>query len=97
MFLEKLSVIGYLGEILRLDVVQGIGKGHLAMPVMMTVGFAVCRNVRQLRPWAGIRVGAHQASGEFFAVIQQFLEGYGLGDRAIVEEDVQRSSARRTK
>ena len=53
--IEKLSVIGDLGKLAGLNVVERVGKRHFAIGMVMTVGLAVGGDVHQLV--AGTRIG----------------------------------------
>src|SRR5262245_50984389 len=62
-------------------------QGHVAVCVMMAIGFAVGGNVDELRVVA-IRVEAvAQTTEKAFAAVEEFLEGDGARDGAVIEED----------
>ena len=88
-FLEELAVVGEAGEVVVLDPVEGVAEGHLAVAVVVAVGFAVGGDVDELGFGGGL-VGVEageEAAGEGFAVVEEAFEGDGAGGGAVVEED----------
>ena len=63
MLFEVFTIIGQAGEVLRLNVIQGIGQGHFTMAMMMAVRFAVCSDVDQLIPLTPVVKSRHQPAG----------------------------------
>ncbi len=88
MFREVFPVAGNLGELFGLDVIERISEGHLAVAVMMAVGFAVGGDVYKFRPGAVRREGPHEPIGELFSVVKKTLEGYAVRDGTIVEKNI---------
>src|ERR1700726_3895807 len=60
--------------------------------MIMTVAFSVRGDVHELRPLPRVGEAAHQAVGEALPVVEQPLERYTLGNRAIVEKHIDRFS-----
>src|SRR5215510_2704347 len=58
------------------------------MFVMVAVSFAVCGDMHELQPVSLVREAAFQAGGKILAVIQQLFKSHRLGDRAVIEEEV---------
>ncbi len=87
MGLQVLPVVGQPGEAVLLDVVEGVGEGHLAVAVMVAVGLAVGRDVHQPVVLRGRGHRGHQPVGEALAAHQQPLERHRPRDRAVVDED----------
>ncbi len=85
---QVLAVIGDVRQAPRFDVVQGIGQGHIAMGVMMAVGFAVSGDVHELWPAARVRETAYQPLGEVFAVGEQVFKSHGLRNGSVIKEQV---------
>ena len=84
--LEILAVVRELGEVVFFDVMQRVGKSHLAIAMMMPVAFAVGCDMREFRPIAAVRIRVLQALGENFAVVQQTFERDSARNRSVVEE-----------
>ncbi len=55
--------------------VQDVGQRHVAVRVVVAVGFAVGRDVHELRVLAGVVEAVEQAVQEPFAAVQEPLEG----------------------
>jgi hypothetical protein len=87
--LQVFAVVGEFGQLMGLDVIEGTGERHLAVAVVVAVGFAIGGNVHQLRPVSPV-VGetAQQAVRQGFALGEQALEGDGAGDGPVVKEHV---------
>src|ERR1700719_2667842 len=77
-FLQKLSVIGQLRQLVRLNVMKRISERHFAEAMMMTVAFSVRGDVHELRPLPRVGEAAHQAVGEALPVVEHPLERYTL-------------------
>src|SRR5690242_15163584 len=79
MFFQIFSIIGEPGEVVAFDVMQGIGKCHFAAFVMVSVGFAVRRDVNDLRPGALAFVeSGRESRRQIFSTFQQLFESDGL-------------------
>ena|SRR5947209_4301433 len=89
---QELTIICEPRVHLRLDGMQCEDQRHIAVAVVMSVSFAVSGNVHELRPVPGIREPAFQAGGELLTTVQQLLESHRLGDRAVIEEEVNAAS-----
>src|SRR6267154_4993826 len=50
--LEIFAIIRKTRELLRFDVLEGIGQSHLSMAMMVAVGFSVRSNIHELFPLA---------------------------------------------
>src|SRR6267142_3250515 len=74
MTFEEFTVICKLRELVGLNVVQRVGKCHLSETVVMTVTFAVRRDVDQLRPLPGVGKTAVQPVGKALTIVQQSIE-----------------------
>src|ERR1700677_3020082 len=88
---EELAVVRELGGTSFSNPVHGVGEGHFAVFVMMTVALAVSGDVRDL---CGFRIAGRggmeageETLAEVFAAVEQALKGDGAGVGAIVEED----------
>ena len=60
-------------QVVGLDVIERIGKGHVTETVMVTVGFTVGGNVNQLGPVTVLRKTFKELLRERFAVAQYQL------------------------
>src|SRR5215510_9554907 len=67
---------------------QSIGQRHVAIAVMVAVGFTVRGNVHELRPRTRVRKPALQSPGKLLTAVQQLLECYRLGNGSIVKEQI---------
>jgi len=88
-FFEKLAVVREACEVIVLDVVEGVAKRHLAVFMVMAVGFSVGGDVGELR-FGGRPVDVEagdKAAGEGFAIVEEAFEGDGSGGGPVVEED----------
>src|SRR5512146_2982489 len=85
---QVLAVSSDVRQAARLDVFQRIGQRHIAMGVMMAIGFAVGGNVHELWPAARVGETAYKTLGEVFAVGEQVFKGYGLRNRPVIKEQV---------
>jgi len=56
------------------------------MRFVVTVGFTIRGNMRELRPRTQVGVGAEQAVCECFTVVENIFECDGSGCRIIVKE-----------
>src|SRR5437899_9432341 len=92
MLFEVLAVNGEPGNIAAFDVVQCISQSHFPLAMMVTLGFAVGRDVHQLIRLAPVVEGSRQSLCEFFATGQQSLESNRLRYRAVIKEDRNRAS-----
>src|SRR6185437_12337747 len=84
---EEFAVIRDFGGFLCFDVIERVGKRHLAVLVMMPVRFAVGGDMSKLRPGAGIGERAHQAGGEFLRIVYLFQAEDGIRDGSIVKKE----------
>src|SRR5258708_38750746 len=64
---QELTVIREGGDVFRVDFVQRVGQGHVAVLVMMAVGLTVRRKLHELRPAALVRASAARAVGKALA------------------------------
>src|SRR5260370_31997341 len=69
MLLQIFGVVGDLREPLRFDVVERVGQGHVAVRVMVSIGFTVGCERDQLRPIAPSGGALKHPSREAFAVV----------------------------
>ena len=83
---EEFAVVGQLRQVLFVDEVDSVGKAHIAVAVMMAVGFAVSGDVHELGTGAIRRKSSSEAGGEAFAAIEQAFKGDRLRQRSIVEK-----------
>ena len=90
-FLQELAVVGEGGVAFVFQPVHGEGEGHLAVFVVVAVGFAVGGDVGELG--AVMRAGGlgleagEETLAELFPGVQQAFKGDGAGVGAVVEED----------
>src|SRR5262249_45602323 len=73
-----------------------ISQRHVAVAMMVAVGLAIRGDVDELSPGAGIREPTSQPLRELLATLQQLLKSHGLGDRAIVKEQINPASGWQT-
>ena len=71
---EKLSVISQLRDAAALDVTESVRERHLPVPMVVTVGLSVGRDMDELWPASLIRNRLKQASSESFPTLQQSLK-----------------------
>ena len=71
---------------------QRRGEGHIAEAVVVTVRFAVRRDVRQ--PVSGVAGYREQARSQKTAVVEEIAEGNVARQRTIVEEEHDRATGR---
>src|SRR2546422_8430290 len=64
MLLQVLGVVGKLRDVVALDMMQRIGESHLAIFMMMAVGFTVRCDVHNLRPLAFFGKCRSETGGE---------------------------------
>src|SRR3984885_5662747 len=85
---QKLSVIGQSGSFVALDVVQRIGKRHLAVVMVVAVAFTIGRNMHQLRPGTVIGESGYQTIRKTPAIVEQSFKSHGLRDRSVIKKGV---------
>src|SRR5689334_23857517 len=90
--LEVMAVIGNFGKFVRFDVLQSVRQRHVAVYMVMTIGFAIGCDMHQLRPGALIMKPAEQSIGKLFAVGKEFLECDRPRDGAVVKEEIDGAS-----
>ena len=73
---------------------QGVGQRHVAVAMMMAVGFAVGGDMDELIPVAAVVNALSEPVREAFAAGQQLLEGDRLRDGRVVEEQGDRAARR---
>ena len=70
-------MVGQAGMAVPLNPMHGIGERHLAVAVVVTVGFAVGGDVRELRLGVVLAEAVEQPSREALAGVQQTLKRDG--------------------
>src|SRR5258708_1601989 len=93
---QELTVIREVGDVFRVDFVQRVGQGHVAVLVMMAVGLTVSGNVHELRPGALVRESAAQAFDKALATVQQFFKCHSLRDWTVIKEQIDPVSRRQS-
>ncbi len=88
MFFEILTIVRDPGIVLGFDMVEAVGESHVAKSLMMTVGLAIGSDVNDLRPVPAVIECGEQSLCKTFSAVQQSPKGNILGDRAIMEEEV---------
>src|ERR1035438_7664202 len=83
---QKFGVVGDPGQTIGFDVAERVGERHIAVTVVMAVGFAICGDVGQLWPVALIVEGGQQTPGEVLPIVEQALKGNGARNGPVVEE-----------
>ena len=86
---QILAIIGDARELVAFDVIQRVGERHVAVRMVMAVGFAIGGDVHELGPGTAVVEAAEQAMGKTLTIQQQLLEGDRARDGAIVEEQGQ--------
>ena len=86
MLFKKITIDGELSEVLGLDVAQGIAQGHVAVGPMMSVGFPVGGDVRELRPLPLVGESAYDPPCKVFASHQDIFKSHSMGNRPIKKE-----------
>ncbi|OPY59856.1 MAG: hypothetical protein A4E57_04649 [Syntrophorhabdaceae bacterium PtaU1.Bin034] len=84
---EILAVVGYPGKVILLDIVEGVGKTHVAVPMVVAVRFPISSNVYHLVMVSSIIEAGHETMGEDLSGHEQSFESYGPRYRTIVEKD----------
>src|SRR5688572_11850270 len=84
--LEVLTVVRELGQSLRLDVIQRVGEGHVAMTVVMAVRLAIGGDMAELRSGL-VAENAEQTLREDFTVFEQAFESDAARNGGLVKED----------
>src|SRR5215831_12674767 len=88
MTLQVLAVVDELRQLVRLDVMQGIGESHFSEAMMMAVTLPVGRDVNHLGPGSPIGEAAQKPVGETPSVVQQALKCNRLRNRPVIKEEV---------
>src|SRR5215471_12294629 len=83
---EVFAVVCQPGEVVRFDMVQSVSQRHVALFVVMAIGFTVGRYVDNLRPRPVVRKCGQQPAGKIFALVEQMFERDSLRNGPIVEE-----------
>src|SRR5215471_4806093 len=83
---EVFAVVRQSGEVVGFDMVQSVSQRHVALFVVMAIGFTVGRYVDNLRPGSVVRKCGQQAAGKIFALVEQMFERDSLRNGPIVEE-----------
>src|SRR5256886_7293193 len=84
--LEVFGVIGQLCDVVGFDVMQGIGKRHLATLMMMSVCFTIGCDVDDLRPRPAVGKRRCQTARQILASFEQAFERNRLRNRPVVKE-----------
>src|SRR5215471_3345223 len=95
--LQELSVIGKLDCRIGLNAVQRIGQRHVAMLVVVAIGFAIGGYVHQLRPVAFVGKSALDPRRELLSAIQQLLKSHCLGNGTVIKKEVDSFSRRQLR
>ena len=95
--LQVFAVVRDFGQMVRFNMMQGERECHVAVPVVVPVGFTVGCDVGQLRPVAPLGVGAEDSLGELFAVAEELLKGHGARNGPVVEENLDRPPGRQAQ
>src|SRR5579872_3206080 len=83
---EVLAIIRQPREFVFLNILQSKSQGHVAVWMVMSIGFAISRNMHELRRITFRIEMAQQPTREILTAVQQLLECHRSCDRAIVEE-----------
>src|SRR5437762_2228410 len=67
---------------------QRVSQGHIAMPMMVTVGLTIGSDVHELWPILIFGVAAHQPVGKDLAIGKQPFESHGARNRPVIKEEV---------
>src|SRR5258708_29461424 len=94
---QELAVIGETCDLIRLNLVQRIGQGHVAVLVVMAVGLAVSGDVHELWSGALFRESAAQPLHEALAAVQKFFKRHSLRDWAVIKEEIDPVSRRQPR
>src|SRR5579872_2527892 len=86
MLFEEIGINGEFGKLLRFDEAQGVTESHIAVGVMVAIGFAIGSDIGQLRPFAVVGEAPNQALRKVLASVENILKGHRMRDGAIVEE-----------
>ncbi len=84
--LQVVAVVRDVSQVVRLNVVEHIGEGHLPVAVMVAVGFPVRGNVDELGPTMGVGESPQEALRQIFTLHKQILKSHRARDRTVVEE-----------
>ncbi len=89
MLFQVFPEIRELGRLIRFDVVERVSQRHLAETVVMSVGFAVGRDVNEFGPGTQIlSESGHDAFGERFSIAEKVFESDSTRDGAVVEKQI---------
>src|SRR5262249_37740124 len=83
---EVLAVVRQSGEVVGFDMVQSVSQRHVALFVVMAIGFTVGRDVDNLRPCPAVGKCGQQPAGKIFAFVEEMFERDSLRNGPIVEE-----------
>ena len=84
---QILAVVGETGEAIGLNVVECVGEGHVTEPMVVTVGFTICGDMDDLRPFRCLGKRGEKPFGKGFSTLEESFKGNRPRNRTVIEED----------